>query len=268
MNSTYDIPVYALIFIVCLLAIPMYLLKHLNLRKQMKMLVISASRMVIQLILIGMYLGYLFKLDNIFVNFAWILVMMTIANITILQRNGIKVRLFFPSTIGAYLITISLLICVFAVVITPERVAEAKYIIPLGGMILGNTMNSNTIGFDRFYRELNRRQHEYVHYILLGATQKEATKPFLREAYKAAITPHLNSLATVGLVSLPGMMTGQILGGSPPNTAIRYQIMIMLALFLTSTVSNFLALNFSMKASFDKSGRLKNIYIDQKDKKK
>lgn len=186
--------------------------------------------------------------------------MIIIANITILQRNDMKVWMLFSRTIGAYLITIGLLLCVFAVVLTPARVFSAWYIIPLGGMLLGNTMNTNTIGFDRFYRELYKRQHEYIHLTLLGATRNEAIKPFLREAYRAAITPQLNSIATVGIVSLPGVLTGQILGGAAPNSAIRYQMMIMLAMFLSSSLSNFLALSFSIKVSFDKLGRFTEIY--------
>jgi len=163
-------------------------------------------------------------------------------------------------TIWAYLLTMTLLLCIFGVVLSFHRVINAWYIIPLGGMLLGNMMNTNTIGFDRFYRELSKRQHEYIHLVLLGASRQEATKPFLREAYKSAITPQLNHLATVGIVSLPGILTGQILGGALPNSAIRYQMMIMLALFLSSTVSNFLALNFSIQASFDKTGQLKDFY--------
>jgi len=125
-------------------------------------------------------------------------------------------------------------------------------------MVLGNILRSNVIGLDRFYSELGRREHEYIHYIFLGASFKEAVKPFLREAFKAAVTPQIATLATIGLVALPGMMTGQILGGSSPSVAIKYQIMIMIAIFVSVSISTFLSIYFSTKLSFDKFGRLEN----------
>jgi putative ABC transport system permease protein len=100
-----------------------------------------------------------------------------------------------------------------------------------------------------------------VQYLSLGATRTEAVMPFLRQAYKASIAPQIGGLATIGLVSLPGMMTGQILGGSSPAVAIKYQIMIMIAIFLTVNLSVLLSLLLSSAHAFDNFDRLKeDIY--------
>jgi putative ABC transport system permease protein len=93
-------------------------------------------------------------------------------------------------------------------------------------------------------------------YVSMGATRREAIRPFVREACKAAFGPQLATVSTMGLVSLPGMMTGQILGGSSPAVAIKYQLMIMVAIFLTSSLSSFLAVMVSTRKSFDHYGRL------------
>ncbi len=125
---------------------------------------------------------------------------------------------------------------------------------------MGNLMNSNTVALDRFYRQLFLRKHEYYHNLLLGASRNEAIKPFLREAYRAALTPRINNMATVGLVSLPGILTGQILGGADIQIAIKYEIMIMIVMFVSSSLSNFLGLKASMKSSLDSMNRIKDIY--------
>lgn len=259
-NQVFNISFQAIAFQVCLLGIPLLILNYLNLRKQMLTVIVSVSRMIIQLLFIGVYLGFVFKLNNMFLNFAWILIMVIIADITILQRNNMKIRIMLPWTLFAYVITISFMIGVYTLVLGPKQMANARYMIPLAGMLMGNLMNSNTVAFDRFYSQLYRRRHEYYNFLLLGANPTEAIKPFLREGYRAALTPRLNTMATVGLVSLPGMLTGQMLGGADIKIAIKYEIMAMAAMFLSSSISNFFALRISLKSSIDSLFRLKEIY--------
>jgi putative ABC transport system permease protein len=124
------------------------------------------------------------------------------------------------------------------------------------GMVLGNILRSNVVALDRFFSELRANQDMHVQYLILGASESEAVRPFLRNALRAAVGPQLGTVATMGIVSLPGMMTGQILGGSSPAVAIGYQIMIMISIFTAATVSVFLAVHFARKAAFDRFGRL------------
>ena len=131
-------------------------------------------------------------------------------------------------------------------------------------MVLGNILRGNIISLERFYDSLLKRQDEYIYYISLGATLKEAIQPFMAEAVKAAINPFIATVATMGLVSLPGMMTGQILGGATPVVAIQYQVVILVAILIISVVSTFLVILFSLKISIDNLGRLKKgIFIDR-----
>lgn len=261
MNHTIaNISFPAIAFQVCLLGIPLFIMNYLNLRKQMITLLVSVSRMIVQLLFIGVYLGFVFKINNMFLNLVWIMIMVLIADITILQRNNMKARIMLPWTLLAYSATILSMILVLSIVLGPSRMVNARYIIPLAGMLMGNLMNSNTVAFDRFYRQLYTRSHEYQHYLLLGASPVEAIKPFLREAYRASLTPRLNNMATVGLVSLPGMLTGQVLGGADIQIAIKYEIMTMVVMFLSSSLSNFFGLKASIKSSIDSMNRLRDIY--------
>jgi putative ABC transport system permease protein len=104
---------------------------------------------------------------------------------------------------------------------------DPRYLIPLGGMLLGNTMNSATLAVERLTAELRRDGGDVEALLALGASPGQATREARRTAIRAAITPSLNTMLTVGIVTLPGMMTGQMLGGTDPFQAAMYQLMIL-----------------------------------------
>ncbi|MBN2701720.1 MAG: ABC transporter permease, partial [Methylothermaceae bacterium] len=136
-------------------------------------------------------------------------------------------------------------------VIRPPLIHDARYLIPLAGMILGNCLQANVIALERFYAAIRKNESEYLTFLLLGATRWEAVRPYFREAVKAAVNPTLASMATLGLVSLPGMMTGQILGGAEPWVAVKYQIAIMVCIFTATTVASILNLALSLTIAFN-----------------
>lgn len=221
-------------------------------------LTIAIVRMCAQLFMVGFYLGYLFQLNNPLVNITYILLMMIIGNITILKQSGLAVKqLGVPVFIGLFC-TVLLITVSFATVLNLATLTSARYLIPMVGMLMGNILRYNIIALSRFYSELRKRENEYIQNISLGATIPEATLPFLREALQAGVAPQIGGIATMGLVSLPGMMTGQILGGSLPMTAIKYQILILTAIFVAGTLSALLVIVLSRKAAFDKFKRLKH----------
>jgi putative ABC transport system permease protein len=121
----------------------------------------------------------------------------------------------------------------------------------MAGMILGNCLSGNVVGLERFYSALRRNEAEYLTFLLLGATRDEAIAPYFRDAVRAALNPTIAGMATMGLVALPGMMTGQILGGSEPWLAVKYQIAIMLAIFASTTLAVYLNLKLSIRKAFN-----------------
>jgi putative ABC transport system permease protein len=258
----------SLFFYLLLLVIPIGILVYLKL-KIVRSLVVSVLRMLLQLAFVGLYLEYIFKWDNPLINGLWILVMILVANQSVLRQSNLKFRTFFVFTLLAFLITVIFSFITFLIVFDIRTFISARYIIPIGGMVLGNMLRGNIVSLERFYHDLIQREEEYIYYISLGASQWEALLPFTREALKSALSPYLATLATMGLVSLPGMMTGQILGGASPAVAIQYQVMIMIAIFVSSALAAFLALLFSLIPAIDACGRIrKNLFLDSHKRKK
>jgi putative ABC transport system permease protein len=118
-------------------------------------------------------------------------------------------------------------------VLHPKPWWEPQYLIPVAGMVVGNAISAFSLAADRFMSAMKQRSDEVSLRLALGATRFEAALPLIREAVVAGLTPSLNQMSVVGLVSIPGMMTGQILGGQAPGDAARYQLMILFVLMAT-----------------------------------
>ena len=219
---------------------------------------ISAIRMSIQLVLVGLYLKYVFQLNNGFVNLAWVIVMMVAANLSVLGKSGLKRKLFFWRTlIGISVSTLIVSGWFILVAIRPEPFYDARYMVPIIGMILGNCQRSNVMSLERFYSGIRKNEQEFMTYLMLGATLSEAVRPHLRIALKSCVNPSISTMATMGIVSLPGMMTGQILGGAMPMEAIKYQIGIMLCIFTAMVMAAVTNILLSLPIAFDKYQRLR-----------
>jgi len=216
---------------------------------------VSVIRMTVQLVLVGLYLRFIFELNSIWVNGLWMLIMIVSANLTVLRGAGLPFKRYFaPTFTGIALSTFLIAGFLVFLAVRPAPFYDARYLIPITGMILGNCLRSNVIALERFYSAIRTNEREYLTYLLMGATPFEAALPFFRKAVRAALAPTVSTMATLGIVSLPGMMTGQILGGSFPMTAIKYQIAIMIAIFSSTALATALNILLTMKVSFDEYG--------------
>ena len=243
------------------LVIPAWILIYYRTRLFSKLL-ISTIRMTLQLLFVGYYLEYLFRLNNPWLNLGWMTIMIIVSDIATIDRSEMKLKSLFLPVFFATLLGIVIIDFFFlGVVIRLQDITTAQYLIPITGMILGNCLRSNVIGIHAFYYSLNRNRSMYHYYLASGATRSEALFPFFTDAFKQVANPTLATMATIGLVSLPGMMTGQILSGSSPLTAIRYQIMIMLAIFSGTILTVFLAIKFMNPRVFDKADRFRDEYL-------
>lgn len=225
-----------------------------------RQLLTGAARMVLQLAGLGLLLEFLFRTNHPMLTIGWFLVMILAAAQSILKRTGIRLP-GLPALLVVALAAAGggvLAFCLL-VVIRPDPFLEAQYLVPLGGMILGNSMNGTTLALDRFVDGLRSdegaRERETL--LGLGASSEQSQRPFIQRALRAALLPTLNTLATMGLVSIPGMMTGQILGGSPPATAIGYQAVIMLAILASVSLSSLLVIHIAGRLLIDRDGLLK-----------
>ncbi|HEX6983115.1 MAG TPA: ABC transporter permease [Balneolaceae bacterium] len=217
-----------------------------------KKLFTASFRMVLQLIFVGYYLEYLFAYDNAWINAAWILVMVIVADFATVDRSDLSrdLKVLLPVFGATFLGIIVIDLFFLEVVIGLPELLAAQYTIPITGMVLGNCLRSNVIGINAFYYRLDEHKERYQFYLACGAKRHEALQPFVSHALQKSANPTLASMATIGLVSLPGMMTGQILSGSSPMIAIKYQIMIMVAIFSGTILSVFLGIVFTNRFVF------------------
>ncbi len=262
MNTAPDLSTTSIMMSVLLLAIPLLIVAYAKIGI-VKNLIVSALRMSIQLFLIGFFLEYLFRFNLWYVNLLWLVVMIAAAMFSVLKNAELAIKAFALPVLGAFLIAniVVVLYFNFFIAAIPE-VLDAKFVIAIGGMILGNSLRANIVGLGDFYQELRRNEGLYTYRLALGARKFEALFPFAQKSFKAAISPTIATMATMGIVSLPGMMTGQILGGSVPLTAIKYQIAIMIAILASTMLSIMLSVVFTVGKSTDKWGMLrKNIFV-------
>lgn len=255
-DSTQQIELITLISYLGLFVVPVIIFYRLKI-KVTGQLFTAVVRMTTQLFMVGFYLKYLFDINSPIINIIYILLMLLIANLSILKQSGLSFRHLGLPVFGGVFVTVLLIGLSFSFVLNSSTLMNSRYIIPLIGMLMGNILRYNIVTLSRFYGELRKREDEYIQNISLGATVSEATLPFLREALQAGVAPQIGGIATMGLVSLPGMMTGQILGGSMPMTAIKYQILILTAIFVAGTLSALLVITLSRRAAFDRFKRIK-----------
>lgn len=219
---------------------------------------IAVGRMTGQLFLVSILLIYLFHWDNTLINIGWILLMIFFASFSAISNSHLDFRVFFLPVFLSYTIGAGSVLLFFSkVIVDAGQLFSVQLFVVVGGMLLGNSLNSVIIGISRYYEGIQKESKRYQYLLSLGATAREAQRPFFREAILAALNPFLATMATMGVVFLPGMMTGQLLGGASPNTAIKYQVAIMLAIFTAVMLSVSLSLFLSSRQSFDDYGNLK-----------
>lgn len=219
---------------------------------------VAIVRMTVQLLFVGLYLQVVFKLNNSWLNGLWLLVMITVADASIVRGAGLSLRhLALPLFIALLAGTSIPLLYFVGIILFHSNLLEARFVIPIGGMILGNCLRADIIGMRTFYQSIRQGNKGFLQQLAEGATLAEATRPYMGRAMHDALAPTLASMATIGLVSLPGMMTGVILGGSDPSLAVMYQIAIMIAIFTGTSITILLVILLSRKAAFDAYGVLK-----------
>ncbi len=188
---------------------------------------IGAVRALVQLLAVGYILVYLFAADRWWLVLLALLVMLAAAAKTSTDRVKERRGVIMPITGVAMLIGSALTLAyVDLLVVRPAQWYDPRYLIPIFGMIIGNAMNGAALAAERLKSEVEARRGEIEAYLALGATPPRAAAQATRRALTAALIPSVNGLAVVGLVTLPGMMTGQILAGSSPLLAVRYQVVV------------------------------------------
>jgi putative ABC transport system permease protein len=217
-----------------------------------RLLIVATIRMTVQLILTGYLLIYLFDNPHPLWTLLVILVMVLFAIYTIFKKfsGELSRRLKRVIAVSLPLGGLPVLIFFLLVVIRIDPYFDPQYVIPITGMIIGNSMTGISLGLHTMIKGMHVEREAIEAHLLLGATPRQASRDLINHAFDNAIMPTINSMLGMGIIFLPGMMTGQILSGVVPTMAIQYQIVIMLGILSSVSATTFLALKFGALTFF------------------
>ena len=238
-----------------LLLIVLFFMKKSKIN-QTKLLMVASVRMTVQLVLVGFILTYIIKNPHPLFTIAFLLVMILFSIGLVLSKNR-HINIKFKVAV-ALSITISgiLVLAFFVLAVVGENFFNPQYTIPLAGMIIGNAMTGVTLGLKTFNDNLKTGRQKIDTPLNLGATPKKILMPYVNNALETALMPTINSMLGMGIIFLPGMMTGQILSGTLPTTAIMYQIAIMIAICTSVCLTVFCSLNFGYRTLYNKRNQI------------
>ncbi len=225
-------------------------------------LAIGSVRTVVQLYGVGFVLAAVFAAARWYWVLLILVVMIAVATQAAVSRLGRPLP--GAGLIAATALTLSTaatLAYVIAIVVRVHPWWEPQYLIPIAGMILGNSMTSAALAGDRLQGDLRARADEVETRLALGFSGDDAIQPLVRAALRAAMIPTVNGMMTVGIVQLPGMMTGQILAGSSPLVAIRYQIVVTFMLTSATAVGSWLFVRLAARRYLTPADQLRRYLL-------
>jgi putative ABC transport system permease protein len=218
---------------------------------------VGTLRTFAQLLLMGYVLRVVFDVNLMAVTLGVFAVMLVTAVHTV--RGRVKERsvpFVLPLGFSMLLSYLTVSVLVTSVVLQARPWWNPVYFIPLSGMVVGNSMTAMAVALDRLFSSLRARRNEVEMMLSLGADYREASSDITREAVRAGMIPSITSMMGVGLVFIPGMMTGQILSGTDPMLAIRYQIVVMLMLVGSTAIGSTLTVLLVRRRCFGKGQQL------------
>ncbi|WP_425446848.1 ABC transporter permease [Dethiothermospora halolimnae] len=256
-NNIIDLSIFQMIaaYVFVILVLIMVKIRGISREKE---IVISTIRMTLQLILTGYILVYVFDNISPLITIVIIIIMEAFAIHNIYKRTKTKLSNKIKKIIAISMIlgTLSSLLFFLFVVINISPWYDPRYFIPIAGMLIGNSMTGISLGVTRLIDGIHSKKNLVESALMLGATPKMASKEIVDNAFDSAILPTINSMVGMGIVFLPGMMTGQILSGISPVTAIEYQIAIMLGILGSVALTVILFVNLGYKTFFNEESQL------------
>lgn len=225
-----------------------------------RQIVVAGGRTIIQLVLVGYVLNLIFDDAALPWLILMAMVMLAIAGYETMARQKRRLKGGWGYGIGTLsMFCSSFVLTLFAllVLIGNQPWYQPQYAVPLLGMMLGNTMNSIAISLDRLLDGAWQQREKIEARLVLGQTGQQAMSDLRRDAMRAGMIPTINGMAAVGVVSLPGMMTGQILAGIAPMEAVKYQIVIMFMIAAGAGFGGMIALQLGARRLFDERQRLR-----------
>ena len=257
MNDVISLNILQFSLIYILLVIVLLIMKKCRIN-QTKLLIVASVRMTVQLVLAGLVLTYIFQNPHPLFTVGYLILMTGFAVFMVFRRNKeskIFNRQFKIITAVSLSASGLAIVCFFISVVVGVSVLNPQYTIPISGMIIGNAMTGTSLGLKAFNESIAAHRIRIDTLLNMGAAPRKIITPFVNQAIETALLPTLNSMLGMGIISLPGMMTGQILSGTMPMTAILYQIAIIIAISTVTCLSVFCCLYFGAGTLYNKRGQ-------------
>lgn len=259
MNIELSLIRFALVYL--LLLIVLFIMKKCKI-EQTKLLFVASMKMTLQLIVAGLLIEYIFRANHPLYTLLYLAAMVLFTIHRILSKHK-TLNLKFKVIIAASVAGAGLLVLAyFIAIVIGQNLFDQQYVIPIAGMLLGNTMTAISLGLKSFQESLQGQQSKINALMCIGAPAENILLPFVRQALETAMLPTLNSMLGMGIVFLPGMMTGQILAGTVPVKAILYQIAIMISICTAIALACFGTLYFGYQTLFDKHLQIIHVECD------
>ncbi len=220
-------------------------------------LLMATGRTILQLMVLGYVLDFIFAVDNVIAVLAILAVIITIAAIITRNRISQKIPLVLPLVWGAMFISTSVsIIYTNYLIIQPQRWFEPRYVIPLALMVIAGAMNAAAIAGERLVKTIDSSHLEIETHLSLGATPTQAVAEYRKEAIRAGIIPTINQMTLVGMVTIPSFFTGQLLGGVKADEAISYQIVVLFMIAFANLVTTILITRGLSRQFFNSNAQL------------
>lgn len=251
MSGNLHITGVSLTFVLIIIAIGLSYYQKLGVEKEIG---VASVRTVIQLMIMGYILDYVLRIESLLVVITILICMILFGAYTSSKRSYQIEGVFFISFIS---ILFGVLISLGVVVFANDISIKAQYVIPISSMIISTSMNANSLAMTRLQAEIHANKDQIEAALCLGATTKQASKDVIKNSIKAALIPSIDRAKTVGIVTLPGSMTGMIFAGISPLYAIKYQLLIECILIGAIAISVFISTLLSYRKFFTNDDSLK-----------
>lgn len=257
MKGVMDLSVWqvALAYIFVLIVLAIVRIRGISRERE---ILLSSFRMTLQLVIAGYVLVYIFNNPSPLITICIIFVMEAFSIYTVYKKFKGQLSAPLKRVIAISLCSGSILCLVYFLLVVIRIVPwyNPQYFIPIAGMIVGNSMTAVSLGVKSLLEGMTTRRTLVEEALMLGATPQCASRDIINSTFDSAILPTLNSMLGMGIVSLPGMMTGQILSGTSPTTAIAYQIAIMLGILGSVAITVITMLQLGYRTFFNSSDQL------------
>ena len=252
-NLGMQIKQFALIYLLLLVVLAIMKKCHIE---QGKYMFLASMKMSVQLIISGLILTYIMKNPHPLFTVVYLSIMIIYTIYCVLQKNQ-DLNSKFKVIVGLSIAISGLMIMFYFIcIVVGKSIFDPQYAITISGMLMGNTMTGASLAVKTFRESMEGQNGKINALLCAGASPKKILFPFCTQSLETALLPTLNRMMGMGIVSLPGMMTGQIIAGSLPITAIMYQISIMIAICAVVSLSSFGILFIGSKTLYDKNTQI------------